>query len=185
MLAALTRNWWVLLLQGIVAILFAVFAFAMPGAALLTLVLLFAVYALVDGILAIGLGVSSRREYDQWWVLLLLGLLGIAAAVVALRWPGITVIAMLSLLAAWAIVRGVLLIIAAIRLRHEIEGEWLLILTGVLSVALGVALVVWPDAGVLTMVWLVGAYALLVGVLLIALSFRVRRVHRDLADVGM
>jgi uncharacterized membrane protein HdeD (DUF308 family) len=140
------------------------------------LVLLYGAYVLVDGILAIIAALSKRQGSGlPWWTLLLEGLLGIAAGIVAFVWPGITALFLLFVIASWAIVTGVFEVIAAIKLRKEIEGELWLALSGILSIIFGVLLFVRPGAGALTVVWLIGAYAIFFGILLLALAFRLKR----------
>ena len=174
MLRMLTRNWWVLVLRGIFAVLLGILALIWPGIILVVLVLLFGVYALVDGVLAIWAALSSRKQTDTWWVLFLEGLFGTAVGVLVLIWPGITAIILVFLIAGWAIITGIFEIIAAIWLRKEIKNEWLLVLNGILSVAFGVLLVIWPRAGLVVLVWLIGIYAILFGLLMILLGFRLR-----------
>lgn len=168
------RNWWVLALRGLAAVLFAICAFIWPGLTLAVLVLLWGAFAIVDGIFAVVTGASSR-----WWSLLFLGLLGIVAGLIALFMPGITAFALLMVIAAWAIVRGVLEIVAAIQLRKELTGEWMLILAGVASILFGILIAMFPGSGALAVVWLIGLQALVVGILEIALAFRLRRVHKE------
>jgi uncharacterized membrane protein HdeD (DUF308 family) len=173
-LPVLSRNWWALALRGVAAILFGLAAFFLPGITLAVLILLFGAYMLVDGIFAIIAAVRAEEHDTRWWLLLAEGVLGVLAGIVAFLWPGLTALALLYLVAAWAIVTGILQIVGAIRLRQEIEGEWALILGGILSVIFGVLLAVMPGVGILALIWLIGAYALVSGVLLIVLAFRVR-----------
>ena len=175
MLPVLARNWWALAIRGLAAILFGVLAFVWPGITLWALVLLFGSYMLVDGIFAIIAAVRAARREARWWLLLIEGVLGVLAGLVAFFWPGLTALALLYFIAAWAIVTGILEIVGAIRLRQEIVGEWALGLSGALSLLFGVLLVVIPSpAGLLSLVWLIGAYALAFGVLLLVLAFRLR-----------
>jgi uncharacterized membrane protein HdeD (DUF308 family) len=160
---------------GLAAIVFGVLAFVWPGITLWVLVLLFGAYMLVDGTFAIVAAVRAAGREARWWLLLIEGVLGVLAGLVAVFWPGLTALALLYFVAAWAIVSGILEIIGAIRLRQEIEGEWALGLSGALSVLFGVLLAVIPaPAGLLSLVWLIGAYALAFGVLLLVLAFRLR-----------
>ena len=176
MVMTLAHNWWVLALRGLCAIIFGILAFVWPGVTLGVLVLLYGAYALVDGVLAIIAALSKRQGSGlPWWALLLEGLLGIAAGLVAFVWPGITALFLLFLIAAWAIVTGIFEIIAAIRLRKEIEGELWLALSGIVSILFGVLLFVRPGAGALTVVWLIGTYAIFFGIFLLALAFRLKR----------
>jgi uncharacterized membrane protein HdeD (DUF308 family) len=170
---SLAGNWWVVLIRGLIGILFGLVTFLAPALSLAALVILWGAYAFADGVFAIISGVR-RRGADRWWLLLLEGAVGIAAGIVTLLWPGITVLALLYLIAAWALVTGALEIAAAIRLRKAITGEWLLALSGVASIALGVMLALFPGPGALALVIWIGAYAFMSGVLLIGLSFRLR-----------
>jgi uncharacterized membrane protein HdeD (DUF308 family) len=177
----LSRNWWMVLLRGIAAIVFGVLAWLLPGISLAVLVLLFGVFVLVDGILGIWLAIDGRKEYEDWWVLLIWGLVGIGVGILTFMSPGITALALLFFIAAWAIATGVLEIVAAIRLGREIKGEWLLILGGLLSVIFGVLLVAQPGAGALALVWLIGAYAVIFGIVLVMLAFKTRSFIKELA----
>ncbi|SIO58046.1 Uncharacterized membrane protein HdeD, DUF308 family [Singulisphaera sp. GP187] len=174
-MVVLARNWWALVLRGVVAVLFGVAAFAWPGITLASLILLYGAFALVGGLFTIAAAISGRPVGGQhWWALLIDGLLGVAVGIVAFAWPGITALALLYLIAFWAVLTGVLEIIAALRLRKEIEGEWLLAISGMLSVLFGLALIVRPVTGALAVVWLIGAYSIAFGVLMIVLGFRMR-----------
>jgi uncharacterized membrane protein HdeD (DUF308 family) len=173
----LARNWWVVLLRGIAGIVFGILTFFLPEISLAALVLVFGAYSFADGVLAI-ISAIRGRENDRWWVLLLEGLAGVAAGVITLFWPGITALALLYVIAAWALVTGGLEIAAAIRLRKVITGEWLLILAGVASVAFGILLALFPGPGALAVVLWIGAYALVSGALLLALAFKLRSWNR-------
>lgn len=179
MLEGFAKNWWHILLRGILAIVFGVMAFAMPGLTLLTLALLYGVYALVDGALAIWFGVGSRA-----WALVLFGLLGIAVGILSVYVPWATAVGLLYVIGAWAILRGIFEIVTAVQLRHEITNEWSLGLAGLLSIALGLLFFVRPGAGALAVVWLIGAYAVIAGVLLIKLAFRVRGLPERMSNVS-
>ena len=178
MLAALTDRWWAVLINGLLAISFGAMALAWPGATLVALVVLFAVFCLADGITALlAAGAVGSRE-RPWGHLLVAGLLSLAAGIAAFLWPGLTAVALLLLVAAWAIVRGVLEIVAAIRLRDMIDDEWRLVLAGSVSVLFGLLLLVWPGAGILALVWLIGVGALVRGILLAMLGLRLRSAGR-------
>jgi uncharacterized membrane protein HdeD (DUF308 family) len=170
---SLSRNWWAVSLRGLAGILFGIITFFAPAISLAALVLLFGAYALVDGVLAIVSAVRHRGA-DRWWLLLLEGLVGIAAGVLTFMWPAITAVALLYLIAAWALVTGAFEIAAAIRLRKAISGEWLLALSGIFSIALGVLLVLFPGPGALAVTIWIGAYAFVFGALLFALGLRLR-----------
>src|SRR6266446_4067155 len=173
MTSVLTRNWWALALRGILAILLGLAAIVLPGVTLAVLITLFGAYAVVDGVLAILAGVRAAERHERWWSPVLKGLAGIVAGVLAFVWPALTVLALLYLIAGWAIVTGVLELVAAVHL-HRAHGEWLLILNGVLSILFGIFVLAWPGAGALTLLWLIGAYAIVFGVVLVILAFRLR-----------
>jgi uncharacterized membrane protein HdeD (DUF308 family) len=174
MTTQLARNWWVLVVRGFAAVLFGVLAFFWPLATVTVLVLLFGAYALVDGLFGVLASYAHRAEHDRWWVLLLEGLVGIAAGILTFLYPYITALVLLYLIAAWAILTGILEILAAIRLRREIEGEFLLVFSGILSVLFGIVAFVFPGTGAVAIVWLIALYAILFGLLLITLGLRVR-----------
>jgi uncharacterized membrane protein HdeD (DUF308 family) len=176
-LHVLSRNWWLLLLRGVVSIIFGILAFTWPGVTVLALALLFGAYALADGVLSLIAAVSGgERPAPAWW-LVLVGLLGIAAGVIAFLWPGITAFALVMVIGAWALTIGIFEIIGAIRLRHEIDNEWWLIAAGVVSVLFGFAVLLSPGTGALAIVWAIAAYAILAGILKIAFSFRLKGLH--------
>ena len=154
----LTRNWWLIALSGIIAVLFGIIAFVYPGMSLAILLAVFGVYALLGGIFAAIAAIRHREEDSQWWLLLLIGLVGIAAGIITFIYPRVTALTVLYIIAAWAIVTGVLEIAAAIGLRQEIDGEWMLLLAGVVSVLFGILAIIYPSAGVLTILWLIGIY---------------------------
>jgi uncharacterized membrane protein HdeD (DUF308 family) len=174
MLDDLARNWWLVLLRGICAIIFGVLTLMWPGLSLLTLVVLYGVFALFDGGLAIGAAIMGGAPAPRWW-LALVGVLGIAAGVITLLWPGVTGLVLLYFIAGWAIAAGVFEIVGAIRLRKEIEGEWWLIATGVLSVLFGLLILIFPGAGALGIAFAIGWFAIVYGGLLIGLSLRLKK----------
>jgi uncharacterized membrane protein HdeD (DUF308 family) len=173
-----SQFWWTLLLRGAVAILFGVLTFVWPGVTLAALVLLFGAYALVDGISAIILGIKEYGDRERWWATLVGGIISAGAGLVTFMMPGITALALLSLIAFWAILRGVFDIVAAIRLRHAIEGEWLLGLAGAVSIAFGLIMLLFPGAGALAVIWWIGAFAIVLGVMWIALGLRLHGIAR-------
>lgn len=175
MLAVASKYWWVLLVRGLLGIGFGIGALAWPGLTILVLVVVFGVYSLLDGILDLGMAVGARSlPGSSRGALVLMGLFGIAAGIVAFLWPDITAVALLWVIAFWAITTGVFEIVAAIRLRTEINNEWFWILSGVLSVVLGVVLVLQPGVGALAVVTTIGVFAIVWGVSLTLLSFRVK-----------
>jgi uncharacterized membrane protein HdeD (DUF308 family) len=178
MLHSLAQNWWALALRGLAAVLFGLLTFLVPGITLLTLVLWFGVYALVDGAFNV---IAFFRSFAHHWALLVEGLIGLVVGVLTFAWPAITAIALLYLIAFWAIFTGVFEIIAGIRLRKVISNEWLLLLMGLLSLVFGILILFAPGAGALAIVLWIGAYALVFGVFLLALAFRLRG-HRHLVE---
>ena len=178
MLHALAKNWWLVLLRGIAGILFGVLAFVWPGLTLLTLVLFYGAYALVDGVLAlIAAFTGGAKPVPSWW-LILIGIAGIAAGLVTFLWPGITALVLIFFIGGWAIAHGIFEIVGAIKLRKEIDNEWWLILAGALSVIFGLIVLIAPGAGALGLIWMIGAYSIVFGVLLVGLSLRLRKhVH--------
>ena len=180
MLVVLADNWGLVLLRGVLGILFGLIALFMPGPTLAALVLLFGAYALLDGVLALIMAISGRRERGLG-ALLIEGVFGIGAGVVTFVYPGITAIALLAVIASWAIFTGALAIVTAIALRKEITGEWALAASGVLSILFGVLLIIRAPAGLLALVWLIGIYAMASGIALIPLSLRLRQLSQELA----
>jgi uncharacterized membrane protein HdeD (DUF308 family) len=170
-----TGHWWALAIRGAIAIVFGLAALLRPGIALEALILLFGAYALVDGVFAIVGVFGGTRGGTPRWLLLIEGIAGILAGIIAFVLPGVTAIVFLYLIAAWAVITGVSEIATAIRLRQEIAGEWALILGGALSIIFGVLLaVIGPLAGLVSLIWLIGIYALIFGVLLLVTAFQVR-----------
>jgi len=176
MLAHLRSSWGWVVLRGVVAIVFGVLAFTRPGITLASLVLVWGAYAIADGVLALTSGFRIRDGGRPMWQLLLIGVLGIAAGLLTFVWPGMTALLLLSFIACWALVTGVFQIAAAIRFRRVIPNEWMLILSGLLSVVFGVLMLARPGAGALAVVWLIGGYATLYGVLMLAVGFRLRGI---------
>jgi uncharacterized membrane protein HdeD (DUF308 family) len=173
MSAALAQNWWLIALRGVLAIIIGVIAFAAPVATMLSLVLLFSAYMLVDGVFAIVAAVRAARQHERWALLVLEGIVSIAVASIAVLWPGITIVAYVLLVAAWAIVTGALVLGAAFRLNLD-HGRWWLVLGGIASLIYGALLIIAPLIGALVLTWWFGAYALVFGVFMLVLAFRLR-----------
>lgn len=171
----ITGKWWALAIRGVAAILFGLAAFLWPGLTLFVLVLLVGAYLVVDGVLALVAGGMTRS-----WLLLIEGAASVIAGILAFVWPSITAIVLLALVAAWAVITGAIEIYAAIHLRRIIKNEWLLVLGGAASVLFGILLIINPRAGLLAVTWLVGLYALIFGVVLVALALRLRNSRRPL-----
>ena len=178
MVEALVQNRWLLVLRGVLAIIFGVMAFIWPGITLISLIYIFAAYTLIDGILTIIWAFRNREVRDRWWLGLLEGIIDIAAGVIAFQFPTLAAVTLLFVVAAWAVITGLLEIITAVRLRREIENEWSLGLAGALSVILGVVLFLNPGAGLMGMVWVIGIWAVIFGILMIVLGIRLGRLAR-------
>jgi uncharacterized membrane protein HdeD (DUF308 family) len=163
-----------LIIRGIVGVVFGLVAFAWPGITIAALVVIFGAYAIIDGVTNLMIGFTRRTERGRAWLHAIQGIVGIAAGVLTFMWPGITALVLVLFIASWAIVTGIFEIIAAIRLRREITGEWMLVLSGLLSVAFGVLVFAFPGAGAVGIAWVLGAYAMAAGVILIALGVRLR-----------
>jgi uncharacterized membrane protein HdeD (DUF308 family) len=174
MLPTLARYWWVLALRGVLAIIFGILAVLWPGLTLITLVLFFGAYAFVDGIFAVIAGITSRERDQRWWAAVLEGIAGIIFGVLTFVWPGMTALVLLYFIAAWALVTGILEIVAAVRLRQVIDNEWMMILGGIVSIILGGLLFLFPGAGALGLTWMIGIYAIVFGILFTVLAFRLR-----------
>jgi uncharacterized membrane protein HdeD (DUF308 family) len=167
-------NWWALGLRALAAILLGIIALAMPGPTLGAIVIVFGIYAITDGVLAIIAAIRGIRRKERWGAMLFEGIIGIVAGAIALVWPGIGALALTYLVAGWALATGAFEIAAAIRLRKIMTGEWLLMIAGILSIVFAVLVAAFPGVGALTLVWLLGAYALAYGVISLVLALRVR-----------
>ena len=179
MLNSLSKNWWLIALRGVLAVIFGILAFIWPELTIGALVILFGVYAILDGAAALVSAISDRTTNSHWWILLIEGLAGIGIGTATFFWPGITAFVLLILIATWAIVTGVMEIIAAFRLREELDGEWALGLGGLASIIFGVLALINPGAGALAIIWFIGAYAILFGGLLIYLGFNLRQTDSE------
>lgn len=175
MTSTLSRRWWALALRGVVYVTFGLTALLWPGLTFGVLLTLFGIFALVDGVVTIVGGVRTGRKGEPWVALLLEGVVSAAVGVLVFVWPAMSALVLLYVIGAWALLTGILEVVAAVRLRREIEGEWLLVLGGILSIAFGVTVFLWPAGGALAIVWVLGAYAVLFGILLLALSLSMRR----------
>lgn len=171
----LARVWWAFLLRGILAIIFGVVVLLVPGIGLIAVLALFAAWSIIGGAAQL-FGAWRQRGQPQWWVGILEGLAGLAAGVIAIVWPAITALALLFVIAAWAIVTGLLQIWMAIRMREQISGELLLIVAGAVSVIFGIVLIINPGAGLLSVLWLVGVFSIVIGATFVLLGLRLRRI---------
>ncbi len=174
MLTLIAQNWWIHVLRGVFALVFGIMALVWPGLTLGVLVILFGAYVLLEGILALAAAFKHRTE-KSWWLLLVEGIAGIVAGVFAFIWPALTAVVLLIFIAVWAILTGIFEICAAVQLRQEMAGEWVLGVAGSLSILIGILLIANPGAGALAVVWLIGIYAILFGALLMYLGFKARR----------
>jgi uncharacterized membrane protein HdeD (DUF308 family) len=174
---ALSRWWWTFILRGLLAIAFGILAFVAPVWGLAILVALFGIWALIDGVTSVWTGIRTRNVDRNWWLEILEGLVSVAVGVIAFAMPPFAAEVLVILIAVWAIVTGVFQIWAAIRLRERIRGEFWLGLAGVASILFGVILLVFPAAGALALVWLIGSGAIAIGVFLTILGWRLRGVH--------
>src|SRR5262247_4248936 len=179
----MTQNWWAIALRGLVAVLFGIATFIWPGITLWVLATLFGAYALINGVFAVIEAFRRDVSRERWPPLLFEGAVGILIGVVTLTWPGLTAMGLLYLIAFWAIVTGVFEIITAIRLRHEIRGEWMMVLIGILSIVFGMLLVARPLAGALSLVLVIGAFVFAMGALMIALAFKLRSMRRPSGEI--
>jgi uncharacterized membrane protein HdeD (DUF308 family) len=174
MLTMLRKYWWTILLRGIFALLFGIAAFVWPGLTIAFLIALFGAYALLDGIISVIIGIAQYGQQERWWAILLQGIAGIVVGLLTFLWPQVTGLVLLYFIAAWAILIGLFEIMAAIRLRKVIVGEWLLGLAGAISVLFGFTLFLYPAAGALAVIWMIGIFAIVNGLLLIFLSLRIK-----------
>jgi uncharacterized membrane protein HdeD (DUF308 family) len=176
MLPILVRNWWVLALRGAVAILVGILALAYPDLTLEAFVIIFGIYAIIDGVMALAAGMRAAERHERWATLIVEGVLDLVAGAVMLLWPGLSLVALVLFLGIWAVVTGVALLAAAMRLRR-LQGDWLLVFSGLASIVLGVILFLWPIAGIVALAWWFGIYAIVFGGLLVALAFRLRALR--------
>jgi uncharacterized membrane protein HdeD (DUF308 family) len=180
----LASSWWSLVLRGAVGILVGLITFVWPGITLASLVILFGAYAFVDGVLGFWGAIRASRAHERWVALLIEGVIGVLAGIVTLAWPAITALALVYVIAAWAIVTGVFEIMAAVQLRKHIAGEWLLVLGGVASIAFGILVMAVPMAGALVIALWVGVYAFIFGFVLVGLGFRLRNWSKKTLEGG-
>lgn len=175
MMRGIAANWWMVLLRGIAAVLFGVVALLMPGLTLFVLLITFGAYAVFDGVVAVINAFQRKSRDERWWAWLLDGVLSIAIGLLALFWTGPTALAFIIWMAIWGVIAGLFRIIAAIRLRHEIEGGWALGLSGLLLMVWGVLMATLPAAGLLSLAWVIGLFSILIGLSMIVLAFQLRK----------
>ena len=176
MLSEFSRRWWIVGLRGVLALVFGILAFVFPSAALMALVLVFGIYALLDGLFALTTALALRPQKPLWTMLLIEGIAGILAGIFAFAWPEMTAFALVYLAAAWALVTGIFQLVAAYRLREIVANDWLMIVGGAASILLGVLLIALPGAAMFVWVMLVAAYAVVFGVVTISLAVKLYRL---------
>ena len=184
MLSAITRNWWLAALRGALAVVFGIVAFVWPGLTFEVLVLLIGANAFVERIIVISFGFMAAGSGGRWWPLVLGGLVGVAAGMLTFFYPGATALALVLVIGAWAIVTGVLEIAAAIRLRNLISNEWLMGLSGLVSIVFGALVLVQPVSGALALVYLFGFYAIIAGLAQLGLALRLRGLGGSLQPLA-
>jgi uncharacterized membrane protein HdeD (DUF308 family) len=173
MQSALAKNWWVFAIRGVLGILFGLVAFAFPGVMALSLVIVFAAYAIVDGIFAIVAAVRAAGRHQSWILFLLEGIIGIVAGGLAFMWPALTLVVFITLIAFWALLSGGLMLAAAFRVGPD-HGRWWFVLGGVASIVYGALLLMAPLIGAVVLTWWIGAYALVFGIAVLIAAFRLR-----------
>jgi uncharacterized membrane protein HdeD (DUF308 family) len=181
--AMLVANWWLIGLRGLLGVIFGLIALVLPFATILALVLLFSAYMIVDGVFSIAAAVRASQQHERWGILAWQGIASLAAGVLAFAWPGITVLVFVLLIAAWSIVMGCLSLAAAFRIDGN-HGRWWLALNGVASLLFGLLATLAPLAGAVVLTWWIGAFALVFGILLMVLAFRLRTRKADVAPMG-
>jgi uncharacterized membrane protein HdeD (DUF308 family) len=180
MLEKFSRQWWMFALRGLVAVVFGVVALILPEQMLQALVLMFGVFAITDGIFTVIAGFSLAPFFNRWWAVLLEGVMGTLAGLMAIFLPDITGRALLYLIAAWGLITGIFEIVAAIQFRRVITNEWMYILGGLLSILFGILLFVFPAAGAVSVIWVIGIYAFVFGIAEIIFAFRLRGLRREI-----
>jgi uncharacterized membrane protein HdeD (DUF308 family) len=178
-----SEYWWVLALRGLIAIAFGMLTIMWPGLTVLTLVFLFTFYALLGGAASIIGAIQSKRNNPDWWMPFLVGIVSISAGVIAIAHPTLTVLILVLVIAANALIVGVLDVAAAIQLRKTVQDEKLMLFNGIASIVFGVLVFLFPEAGGLAMLWLISLYAFVTGLLLVALSYRVRNWPRNSRNI--
>jgi uncharacterized membrane protein HdeD (DUF308 family) len=179
----MTQNWWAVALRGLVAVLFGIAAFMWPHITLWVLAPLFGAYAMINGIFAVIEALGRDVSRERWWALLFEGVVSIIVGAMILIWPGLTAMGLLLLIAFWAIMTGVFEFITAVRLRHEIRGEWLLALIAILSMAFGLLLLAFPVTGAFSVFLMIRAFVFAIGALMIALAFKLRSLRRPGGEI--
>jgi uncharacterized membrane protein HdeD (DUF308 family) len=184
MLKKFVQNWWMFAVRGVIAVIFGALALIWPGQTLQALVLVFGAFALVDGIFAVIAGIAARGYFDRWWAVLLEGIVGIVIGLSTFFWPNITALVLVYFIAAWALITGIFEIVAAIQLRRVVTNEWMYIVGGLLSITFGILLFVFPGAGAVSPVWMIGIYAIMFGISETIFAFRLRGLRHELGSAA-
>lgn len=184
MIEMVINKWWVFLLRGLAAIAFGLVTLIWSRITIQVLLILFGAFVLLDGIFSLVAGILSIRTDKRWWEMLFSGVLGIAIGLLMFAWPNITGVVLLYFIGAWAVVIGIMDILIAIQLRREIEGEWIMIMDGIFSVLIGVLLFLFPGTGALAAVWLIGLFAVAVGIIFVILALRLRKLGREMKKLA-
>ena len=174
MVKNLAKMWWLLALRGVFAILFGIVILAWPALTIEVLVIIYGVFALVGGILSMIIGLFTIGKYSNWWVMFLEGVLGFIVGGIVLKWPAISLLLLVVIIGLWAIISGIIQIITAIFVRQEIKNEWLMGLSGLISLLFGLVILSWPISSIIVVSWLIGFYALLLGIFLIVFGFQIK-----------
>ncbi len=185
MLTLVSRKWWALVLRGALAILLGVLAFLWPSHTLKALFMLVGLFLILDGFITSGLALSHRKGVTRWWIFLIEGIAGLLVGLFAFIWPQTVAVVVVTLLGIWALITGVLEILAGVRLRAMMEGEWLMISVGILSLAFGLLLILIPASAVVALLWLVAVYFILFGIVLVVLGLKVRPLSRRYGEDGL
>lgn len=184
MLKSLADHWWVVFVRGLCAVIMGILAVMLPGITLVSLLMVYGVFAIADGITAIWIGLKARHERRIWWEMVISGALAIFAGILVSAWPGLTAMIFVIMIGVFAIMRGVMEIVAAIQLRKVIDDEWMLILSGIISILFGGMLVAKPGEGAIAMVLLIGAFMIAIGAMTIGLALRLRHISRRWHEHG-
>jgi uncharacterized membrane protein HdeD (DUF308 family) len=179
MLGLISKNWWVFLIRGILAILFGLVLLMRPGAAMTFLVRLFGIFAFVEGIFAVIAAFAGKNSSSNWWAVLIQGLAGLVIGIWMFTNPLMSAVVFVRLLGLWAIIVGLFRIVGAVRLRSEVPGEWMHVVGGIITVLLGIVVMAWPAGGVLAFAWLIGIFALLMGAFLIGVAVNLRNAGKS------
>jgi uncharacterized membrane protein HdeD (DUF308 family) len=185
LLHQLAKNWWAIALRGVLAIIFGILAFAWPTLTLVALVFLWGAFAFIDGAFSIASGIRDEEGQGRNWLMVILGVVGVVAGILAFAVPDITALALITLIGAWSIVRGAFEIGAAWQIRKQVSGEWMLALDGVFSLVFGLLVLIFPGAGALALVWAIAAFAIVSGVILLVVAFRLRSIHEASSTRGL